>query len=65
MKKSIKNEVEVEEYYYRCDYKRYPDMYSPIYDKTFDKMTEDEIKHQLDVWVESSKHIEIFEEVKL
>ena len=37
-------------------------MYSPMFDKTFDKMNDDEIKQQLDAWVESGEHAHLFEE---
>lgn len=36
-------------------------MYSPMFDKTFDKMNDDEIKQQLDAWVESGEHAHLFE----
>lgn len=36
-------------------------MYSPMFDKTFDKMNDDEIKQQLDAWVESGEHTHLFE----
>ena len=38
-------------------------MYSPMFDKHFHEMTDDEIKQQLDFWVENEypQHKEIFE----
>ena len=30
-------------------------VYSPIYDTTFDLMSEEQQKHQLDVWIESGE----------
>ena len=36
-------------------------MYSPMFDKNFSEMSDDEIKQQLDLWVEDNEHKEIFE----
>ena len=35
-------------------------MYSPMFDKTFDKMNDEEIKAQLDVWVENGENKHLF-----
>ena len=39
-------------------------MYSPLFDKTFDELTDQEIKEQLDLWIETGEHSEIFQETK-
>ena len=61
----LKNKDEVNYFYYRCDYILYPHLYSPLYNKSFKDMTEQEIKHQLDVWIEDGLHSEIFEMVEV
>lgn len=41
------------------------EMYSPIFDKKFSEMTNDEIKQQLDYWVENDYElVKKIEEVK-
>ena len=48
-------------YTYVCYYKRYPNTYSPMFDKVFKDMTDEEIRQQLDLWIEESEHLELFE----
>jgi hypothetical protein len=40
------------------------DIYSPLYEKHFRDMTDEEIKLQLDYWVATGQHMELFEERK-
>ena len=37
------------------------EMYSPMFDKKFSEMTDDEIRRQLDLWLDTNEHKEIFE----
>jgi len=49
----IKNEIDYEiTNTANIDILEHHKVYSPMYDKTFDKMTPDEQKAQLDLWVE-------------
>ncbi len=50
----IKNEIDYENTHKAdIDILEHHKVYSPLYDKTFDKMTTDEKKAQLDAWVEN------------
>jgi hypothetical protein len=37
-------------------------MYSPMFDKKFSEMSDDEIKQQLDYWLEIDAHLDVFRE---